>query len=36
MSVTPVARDELVYISTDPDRIAAPGHRPRSCPGPRW
>ena len=24
MSVTPVARDELVYISTDRDRIAAP------------
>jgi DNA-binding transcriptional LysR family regulator len=24
MSVTPVARDELVYISTDPDRVASP------------
>ncbi len=24
MQVTPVARDELVYISTDPERLAAP------------
>ena len=27
MSVTPVARDELVYISADPERLADPGHR---------
>ena len=27
MSVTPVARDELVYVSADPERLRPPGHR---------
>ena len=31
MQVTPVARDELVYISTDPETAGQPGHRASGC-----
>ena len=36
MQVTPVARDEIVYISADPDQLATPGHRQAARARPRW
>ena len=35
MEVTPVARDELVYVTTDPEKLASPVTRTAS-PRPRW
>ena len=36
MHVTPVARDELVYISADPERLTSPRHRVSGSPRRRW
>ena len=35
LAVTPVARDELVYFSADPARLASPS-RPDGWPRPTW
>ena len=36
MEVTPVARDELVYISDDPEPLGDAGHRQAARRGQRW